>query len=73
MGRKFKPYDIITPNNGSCMGVVRGCDEKWYFVTWASGGDSMLYIETTDKNMMKVGEYTPGSADDILLFGKMTI
>ena len=53
------------------MGVVNGYDEKWYFVTWVAGGDSMLCIEPTDKNMVKVGEYAPGSADDILLFGKM--
>lgn len=72
MGSKFKPYDIITSNNGSCMGLVKGYDERWYFVTWVGGGDSMLHIETTDKNMVKVGEYTPGSTDDILLFGKMT-
>jgi hypothetical protein len=72
VGRKFKPYDIIIPNNGSCMGVVKGYDEKWYFVTWVAGGDSMLCIEPTDKNMVKVGEYVPGSVDDILLFGKMT-
>ena len=73
MGRKFKPYDIIIPNNGSCMGVVKGYDEKWYFVTWVDGGDSMLYIEHADESMEKFGEYTPGTSDDILLYGKMKV
>ena len=73
MANKFRVNDIIISNKGGCFGIVVGYDNRWYYVTWVDGGDSMLYIENADESMEKVGEYTPGSADDILLYGKMKV
>ena len=73
MANKFKVNDIITSNKEGCLGIVMGYDNRWYYVTWVDGGDSMLYKENADECMEKFGEYTPGSSDDILLYGKMKV
>ena len=68
---KFKKNDLIQIPNTEHMAHVLATDDKHYFVRWVGSGDSMLWIEDVDRYYVKVADIVPGSADELLLYGKV--
>ena len=68
---KFKKNDLIQIPNTEHMAQVLSTDNRYYFVRWVCGGDSMLWVEVTDRDYIKVADIVPGSADELLLYGKV--
>lgn len=68
--RMFKKNDLIS--NGISMGLVQSLDESHYYIRWLGAGDSMLRRDFVDGGgYQKVGDFEPGTADEILMFGRM--
>ena len=77
MTGRFKANDIVRPLSWSeSAAVILTKDDRWYYVRWIDGsefvGDSVLWMYNTDLDYEKIGEYEPGAADDIMLYGKTT-
>ena len=68
---KFKKNDLIQIPNTEHMCQVLSTDNRYYFVRWLCGGDSMLWVEVTDRDYIKVADIVPGSMDELMLYGKV--
>ena len=66
---KFNINDLIT--NGNSVGLVQSLDESYYYITWAGAGDSMLRRDFVEGGYQKVGDFKPGTADEIMIYGRM--
>ena len=66
---KFKKNDLIQIPMSDHMAHVLSTDNRYYFVRWVGGGDSMLWVEETDRAYIKVADIVPGSADELMLYG----
>ncbi len=66
---KFKKNDLIQIPMSEHMAHVLSTDNRHYFVRWVGGGDSMLWVEETDRHYIKVVVIVPGSADELMLYG----
>lgn len=65
----FKKNDLIT--NGTSVGLVKAVDGTYYYITWMGAGDSMLRRGFVEGGYQKIGMFEPGSADEILVYGRM--
>ena len=68
---KFKKNDLIQVPMSEHLAQVLSTDNRYYFVRWVDGGDSMLWVEEVDRDYIKVADIVPGSADELLLYGKV--
>ena len=68
---KFRKNDLIQIPMSDHMAHVLSTDNSYYFVRWVGGGDSMLWVELTDRDYIKVADVVQGSADELLLYGKI--
>ena len=66
---KFRKNDLIQIPMSEHMAHVLSTDNRYYFVRWVGGGDSMLWVELTDRDFIKVADVVPGGADELLLYG----
>lgn len=66
---KFNRNDLIT--NGNSIGLVCGVDKTYYYITWMGGGDSMLRRDFVEGGYQKMGDFKPGTADEIMIYGRM--
>lgn len=66
---KFKKNDLIQIPNTEYMCQVLSTDDRYYFVRWLNGGDSMLWVEVTDRDYIKVADVVPGSMDELVFAG----
>ena len=69
---KFKKNDLIQIPMSDHMAHVLSTDSRYYFVRWVGGGDSMLWVDEVDRDYIKVADIVPGSADELLLYGKVS-
>ena len=68
---KFGKNDLIQIPRSDHMAHVLSTDNRHYFVRWVGGGDSMLWVEETDRVCIKVADIVPGSADELMIYGKV--
>lgn len=68
---KFRKNDLIQIPETEHMAHVLSTDNRYYFVRWVGGGDSMLWVELTDRDFIKVADIVPGSADELMIYGKV--
>ena len=68
---KFKKNDLIQVPMSEHLAHVLCTDNRYYFVRWVGGGDSMLWVDEVDRDYIKVADIVPGSADELLLYGKV--
>ena len=68
---KFKKNDLIQIPMSEHLAHVLSTDNRYYFVRWVGSGDSMLWVEEVDRDYIKVADIMPGSADELLLYGKV--
>ena len=64
---KFKKNDLIQIPMSDHMAHVLSTNNRYYFVRWVGGGDSMLWVKETARDFIKVADIVPGSADELLL------
>ena len=68
---KFRKNDLIQIPNTEHLAQVLSTDNRYYFVRWVGGGDSMLWVDEVERDYIKVVDIVPGSADELLLYGKV--
>ena len=68
---KFRKNDLIQVPMSDHLAHVLSTDNRYYFVRWVGGGDSMLWVEEVDRDYIKVADIVPGSADELMLYGKV--